>query len=88
MLVGEREALESSVCSSEIVRPNASNTPEEIAVSQRVYCISSYFPFFSFFEEVLLLLLNMLKIERLEIFQDQIEGLAHADSRYHSFRMK
>lgn len=51
MVVENRECLDASVlcASSEIVRPEGKGNMNEIAVSQRVYCVSSYFPFFSFF---------------------------------------
>lgn len=90
VVIGAGEVFDPRTCASEIVKAQMNTTlqPDEIAVSQRVYCVSSYFPFFSFYEEVVLLLLNMLKVERLEIFQDQLEGLAHSDSRYHSMRIK
>jgi hypothetical protein len=41
----------------------------EIGISQRVFCIMSYFPFFGFFEEVLRNLINNIKMERLAIYK-------------------
>lgn len=66
MVLEEKNIFDPRLTASEIIHKGASQSqPDEIAVSQRVYCISSYFPFFSFFEDLLLLLLNTLKVERL-----------------------
>ena len=63
MVMEEKNIFDPRLTTSEIIRKNLSDgKPDEIVVSQRVYCISSYFPFFSFFEDLLLLLLNTLKV--------------------------
>jgi hypothetical protein len=51
MMVNGTDVFDPRICSSEITqtRKELPECPLEIAVSQRVYCISSYFPFFGFF---------------------------------------
>ena len=34
----------------------------EVGMTQRVYCITSYFPFFTFFEDLILSILNIVKV--------------------------
>lgn len=61
---------------------------EQIGISQRVYCIMSYFPFFSFFADILLAMLNIIKVERLDIYRHRIEDLKKIDSRFQIARLK
>ena len=61
---------------------------DEIGVSQRVYCLMSYYPFFSFFADILLSVLNIIKIERLEIYRHKIEDIKQIDSKFQISRIK
>ena len=49
-------------------------------VSQRVFCITSYYPFFTFFEEILKNLINIVKMERLMIYKHKDEDIKASDS--------
>jgi predicted nucleotide-binding protein (sugar kinase/HSP70/actin superfamily) len=41
----------------------------DVGITQRVFCIMSYYPFFTFFEEILRNLINIVKMERLAIYK-------------------
>lgn len=60
------EIQDKRICSSELI-PNLSELSNmdpyhEVGMTQRVYCITSYLPFFSFFEDVILSILNIVKV--------------------------
>jgi hypothetical protein len=48
--------------------------------SKRVISILTFYPFFEFFESVLITLLNELKLERMNIFERNIEKAPQIDS--------
>lgn len=60
----------------------------EIGMTQRVYCITSYLPFFSFFEQLILSILNIVKVERLEIFKHKASDIKKIDSRFQLHRIR
>jgi len=60
----------------------------EVGMTQRVYCITSYLPFFSFFEELILSMLNIVKVERLEIYKHQVHDIKKIDSRFQIHRIR
>lgn len=63
----------------------------EIGITQRVFCIMTYYPFFSFFEEILRNLINIVKMERLAIYKHNEENIKltirQTDSRFQMERM-
>jgi hypothetical protein len=61
---------------------------KEIYSAKRVLSIFTFYPFFEFFESVLISLFNELKIERLNIFKNNIETVAELDSEFIQKRFK
>lgn len=59
----------------------------KIFISHRVFCISSYYPFFSFYEEILRRLINIIKMERLTIYKHNNEDISETDSRFQHHKM-
>ena len=53
-----------------------------------MFCISSYYPFFSFYEEILRRLINIIKMERLTIYKHNDENISEMDSRFQLGKMK
>ena len=59
---------------------SSSQSGVDAIVSQRVFCITSYYPFFTFFEEILKNLINIVKMERLMIYKHKDEDIKASDS--------
>lgn len=59
---------------------SSSQSGIDAIVSQRVFCITSYYPFFTFFEEILKNLINIVKMERLMIYKHKDEDIKASDS--------
>lgn len=63
----------------------------EIGITQRVFCIMSYYPFFTFYEEILRNLINIVKMERLAIYKHNEENIKltikQTDTKFQMERM-
>lgn len=66
--------------SSKTISSTSSNKSVDAIISQRVFCITSYYPFFTFYEEILRNLINIVKMERLMIYKHNNEDIKASDS--------
>jgi hypothetical protein len=78
--------------SSKSIEDMIESAPDlEMGITQRVFCIMSYYPFFSFFEEILRNLINIVKMERLTVYKHNNEDIRltirQTDSEFQLQRM-